>query len=258
MKHLYHFTNDSASRLRVEGTHGHQGGLPSVNLMQLFPGLEEEVAPYSFLDGTSRPTDLALLRALARRTPQGRYIEFGTWRGESIANVAPLIAEAWAITFSTDAMRSAGASEGGIRAAHCFSKDLPNLKLIEANTQTYDFKDLEGQFDLVFVDADHEYPGVTIDTRNAFRLLRDERSVIVWHDYGKDYETVNWQVARGILDGAPSAEHRKNIYHVTNTLCAIYTKQPLQAFVPELHLPDKQFSLRLKMEPLNRPAGTLA
>ena len=95
------------------------------------------------------------------------------------------------------------------------------------------------------MDADHRYKGVTIDTRSAFKLRRDERSVIVWHDYGKGYETVNWQVLRGILDGAPDDAHRKRIFHVSNTLCAVYLPEAITAGYPETGWPTKTFEVHL-------------
>lgn len=248
LKGLYHLSTIESCRHHVVSGYGLAEGLPQVDLLELLGGKQQLIGSYSFLDGTSRPTDIALLRGLASRTSCRRYIEFGTWRGESLANVAPLVEEAWAISFSVDQMRSAGMPESAVKAAHFFSGELPNRTLIEANTQTYDYSELEGKFDLVFVDADHEHPGVTIDTRNAFRLLRDEHSVIVWHDYGKDYETVNWPVLRGILDGCPDDAHRGRIRHVSNTLCAIYTRQDLPAYRPERFLPDKVFDMTLNVQ----------
>jgi hypothetical protein len=142
-------------------------------------------------------------------------------------------------------MKKIGAPEAALRAAHLYSKGLPNIRIIEHNTQTYDFTGLKGTCDMVFVDADHQYPGVTIDTRNAFTLLKDERSIIVWHDYGLGYEKPNWQVFRGILDGAPSDEHRKRIFHVSNTLCAVYLPETVKAGHPEVGWPTKTFSVRI-------------
>jgi hypothetical protein len=37
-----------------------------------------------------------------------------------------------------------------------------------------------GRFDLVFIDGDHSYPYVVSDTRNAFKVLRDDNPMIVW------------------------------------------------------------------------------
>ena len=99
---------------------------------------------------------------------------------------------------------------------------------------------------LVFVDGDHSYDGVRADTEHAFRLLRDERSVIVWHDYVRaSAEDVMWGVAAGMLDGAPPAA-RPHLYHVSNTLCAVYVQGTFRtrtAVVPAL--PDKIFDVRI-------------
>lgn len=246
LKNLYNYTNDAGSKDHVTRVHGMEHGLPTVDLLELLPSLNDTIDHYSFLDGTSRPTDLLLLRGLAKKLNAKRYVEFGTWRGESLANVAPLVEEAVAITFSQAEMRAQGFPEGAVRAARCFSSGLPNVRVHEHNTQTFDFTALVGQCDLVFIDADHEWKGVSIDTANAFTLLRDDRSIIVWHDYGKDYETVNWQVLRGILDGAPSDEHRKRIHHVSNTLCAVYIPEQVHSSRVEKYVPNKAFSMNVE------------
>jgi hypothetical protein len=255
LKGLFHFTTDALCKEHVIKTYGLPDGLPTIDLLDLAPALDDTIRDYTYLDGTSRVTDLALLRLLARRFPQGRYIEFGSWRGESLANVAPLVKEAIAMSFSAADMKRIGASDAAVRAAHLFSHALPNLRRIEHDTQTYDFTALNGTCDMVFVDADHHYPGVTIDTRNAFRLLKDDRSIIVWHDYGAGYETVDWQVLRGILDGAPSAAHRRRIFHVSNTLCAVYLPEPVQASYPEVGWPTKTFTVRVQARPWSPPVG---
>lgn len=101
--------------------------------------------------------------------------------------------------------------------------------------------------DLVFVDGDHSYDGVRCDTEHAFRLLRNERSVIVWHDYMRTSEDdVLWGVVAGILDGAPPGA-RRQLYHVSNTLCAVYIQGEFttsQAVVPAI--PDKTFDVTIR------------
>jgi hypothetical protein len=250
LKGLFNFTTDAICHEHVVKTYGLPNGLPTIDILDLAPGLSDTITHYTYLDGTSRVTDFALLRLLAKRFPEGRYIEFGSWRGESLANVAPFVKEVVAMSFSEADMKRIGASDAAVRASHLFSKDLPNLRRIEHNTQTYDFSELNGSCDMVFVDADHHYPGVTIDTRNAFNLLKDDKSIIVWHDYGTGYESVNWQVLRGILDGAPSDAHRKRIYHVGNTLCAVYLPETVQAGYPEVGWPTKTFTVHIATEPL--------
>ena len=214
----------------VAQVHGLPQGLPSVDLLELFPDFDEVVEPYSFLGGTSLPIDLALLKALARGYPECRYFEIGTWRGESIANVASVAASCTSLSLSAREMEELGffpAGSGSFAQTHrFFSQGLPNVTYIEHNSRTYDFSQLRGGFDLIFVDGDHTYEGVRSDTANVFNLLRDERSVIVWHDYASTPELVRFSVLAGILDGCPP-EKRGKLYHVSNTMCAIYTERPL-------------------------------
>jgi hypothetical protein len=249
MKGLYNLTVEMKSKNLVVSKYGLKQGLPTVDLLDLLPGLNETIDNYSFLEGTSRVTDIVLLKQLAKKFSSCRYLELGTWRGESLYNVAQVSGECYSVSFSEEEMRRAGMGESSIKVSRLFSKGLKNVTDIKANSQTYDFSKLEKSFDLVFVDADHKYEGVKIDTQTAFKLLKDENSIIVWHDFGRGLEGINnWQVLAGALDGAPSEEHRKKIYRVSNTLCGIFFNGKVDAKYPEAFVPNKTFSLSLKAE----------
>ena len=99
---------------------------------------------------------------------------------------------------------------------------------------------------MVFIDGDHHYESVKKDTETAFRLLKSDRSIIVWHDYGLDPETIRWDVMEAILDGAP-AEKRDQIYHISNTLCAVYLPHvfPNHRLIP-YETPKKYFEIEIK------------
>jgi hypothetical protein len=129
-----------------------------------------------------------------------------------------------------------------------FSKDLKNVTHLEGNSLDFDFSPYAGKFDLVFVDGDHHYESVKKDTENAFRLLKDDSAMIVWHDYGHDPSDIRWDVLRGILDGTPR-EKQKNLCRVSNTLCAIYTTRPLNPEYPDKYrAPANRFSITVKGE----------
>ncbi|MFI5151033.1 MAG: class I SAM-dependent methyltransferase [Bacteroidia bacterium] len=252
LKNLYNFTVVTDSKNRVIKKHKLPKGLPTIDLLDLFPALHESIENYTFLEGTSRITDIVILKMLARRFEKARYLEFGTWRGESISNVAQVAQECYSISFSEQEMRAFGIDESSIKVSRIFSRNIPNVKHIEHNSQTYDFSKLEKSFDLVFVDADHKYEGVRIDTSNAFKLLKNEKSILVWHDIGKGLEELNnWEVLAGILDGAPSDEHRKNIYRISNSLCAIYINEKVKSSYPEHFVPNKTFSIQLTAHKLS-------
>lgn len=134
---------------------GFPEGLPTVDLLSILPGFCETVEPYSYLEGTSRTIDLALLKALARRK-DCRYLEIGTWRGESLANVASVAPHCVSVSLSAREMRQMGLSDAFIENHSVFCRDVSNITVIPHNSQTLDFSKL-GKFDLMFVDGDHSY-----------------------------------------------------------------------------------------------------
>jgi predicted O-methyltransferase YrrM len=230
-------------------------GLPTIDLLDIVPGLDETIRPFCFMNGSSRTVDLALLKALARKVPNCRYLEIGTLRGESIVNVAEIAGECVSISLSNQEMMQLGWSANYLENNGFFLGSVSNLKRIGHDSSTFDFSTV-GKFDLVFVDGDHSYDGVKADTQNAFSVLRNRNSVIVWHDYGLEYEAPRWSVMAGILDGAPEHE-RGRIHHVSNTLCAIYLRAQYPAsFVVHPAVPNKIFTVRISAEklPLSRAA----
>lgn len=235
---------------RVRGIHGRSQGLPTVDLLDLFPKCDTVVDPYSFLEGTSLVSDIALLNLLAASLKNCEYLEIGSWRGESLANVSKYAKHCTSISLSHEELRGIGASDEFIKAHNVFVPKNDNVTYIGHNSQTFDFESLGKKFDLIFVDGDHRYQGVKIDTANVFKLLKDDNSVIVWHDYGFSPETVRWSVLAGILDGTPDG-CRKYLYHISNTLCAVYTKRELPGvFVKFPTRPNKSFSLKISADRL--------
>lgn len=216
--------------------YGFEEGLPRVNITDLLPGFSESVSPYSFLDGGSLITDLALLKGLARKCKDCIYLEIGTWRGESVANVASVAKECFTISLPDETLRAMGHTEGYISLHRFFSKDLPNVKHIQHDSRSFNYNSLEKKFDLVFVDGDHHHASVKKDSEAVLPFLNNESSFIVWHDYAFSPERVRWEVLAGILDGLPASEHRF-LYQVSNTLCCIYTKMPLPS---QMLTPDSQ------------------
>jgi predicted O-methyltransferase YrrM len=239
--------DDERYRRRVADEYGRPQGLPTVDLLELFPSFDETVEPYACLEGGSLPVDLALLKAFARKYDACRYLEIGSWRGESAANVASVAAECYSISLSEAEMREAGFGDSFIATSDVFSKTLPNVTHIGHDSRSFDFGTLP-PMDLVFVDGDHSYEGVRSDTLNAFKVLRDQHSVIVWHDYARTTEReVHWDILAAILDGCPR-EKRGNLYHVSNTMCAIYAQGTYSTSYPEYpQLPDKTFAVHLSV-----------
>jgi len=223
--------------------------LPTIDLLSIASEREVLIEPFSFLDGTSLITDIFLLKTLARKVENCNYLEIGSWRGESIANVAKVAKQCTSITLSDDEMRAMNFGEKFIENHGIFSKGVSNIKTHKANSHNFNFDSLGEKYDLIFVDGDHSYAGVLNDTRKVFNLRRDANSFIVWHDYGNTAESVRYSVLNAILDGIPNEKH-KNLYHVSNTMCAIYSEVDL----PENYMTEfptkanKTFAVKVSMK----------
>ena len=247
---LNHVLNaDEVFQKEVQQKYNMPKGLGVVSLSDLFPAFNETVEPYSFLDGTSSLLDLALLRALAKQYADCRYFEIGTWRGESVANVAAFAKECVTLNLPDDEMRRMKLPEEYIGLHRFYSKHRSNVKHLQHHSSDFDFSSI-GKFDLIFVDGDHHYDQVKQDTANVFSLLRNEQSVIVWHDYLDHSGQIRFEVLAGILDGTP-AQFRNNLYHVSNTMCALFTQKKLSvsSFNPYA-VPDKKFRIEISAEKL--------
>ena len=80
--------DEDSNKEDVIRKYGLKDGLPVIEINELFLDFEEVAKPYVYLSGATMPIDIALLRALAKRYAVKNYFEIGTWRGESVANLA--------------------------------------------------------------------------------------------------------------------------------------------------------------------------
>ncbi len=224
---------------------------PTVDINYFIHG-REEVNHYTFLEGGSWITDLALLKSIGAKYKNPDYLEIGSWRGESIANIADLEgSKCTSINLSPEQIIAMGLPEKYANEHGCLIKNRRNIKTVYADSLKFDFSELNQKFDLIFVDGDHSYNAVKSDTANVFKLLKNDKSCIVWHDYGFDPVTPRHSVISAILDGLPAEEH-KHLYHVSNTLCALYTKdENISGFIESnVHSADKVFRVSIESEKL--------
>jgi len=81
----------------------------------------------------------------------------------------------------------------------------------------FDFSPYFNSVDFVFVDGSHAYDYALNDSRIALKLLRNQKGMIVWHDYGHDC----WPgVARALEELSASAPEFKDIRHIQDTTIA--------------------------------------
>ena len=81
-------------------------------------------------------------------------------------------------------LRGAQGARGPHYTTTLSAADRARLTLLQQDSRRFDpaAHGLEGSVDLVFVDGGHDTETVTIDTRNARRMIGDS-GVIVWHDF---------------------------------------------------------------------------
>lgn len=228
----------------------YSNGFPILPIDKLSQDKELEVHPYSFLDGGSLPTDLGLLKLLAKQYNAKNYFEIGTWRGESAANIAPLVNKCYTLNLSKEELKQMDKSDEYINMHRFYSNGIPNINHLEGNSLNYDFDSLKTKFDLIFIDGDHHYNGVKNDTVRVFKHLVHEKSIVVWHDYAFSPENIRHEVFHGILDGLPD-NVKQNIYHVSNTLCAVYIPNidnSIETYKMNPPLtPSKEFKVTIKL-----------
>lgn len=240
------YANTGAHQQEVIRKYNLPKGLPVIDITDLLGSVNETISPYSFLEGTSTPLDLVLLKGLAKKFPGGEYFEIGTWRGESVANVASAGMNCATFNLSDEQLTRRNISEKIIGLQGFYSKKNSAIKHIYGDTRIFDFNLLNKKFDLIFIDGDHNFDSVKNDTVKMFDLLKDENSIIVWHDYGNTPEDIRWDVLHGILEGTPQ-QFRNNLYRISNTLCAIFVRGKFQNYFSEFPAtPKHEFIIRVE------------
>jgi hypothetical protein len=216
-----------------------------IRLVDLMETDEVTITPYAFLSGSSLVTDFAFLQLLCRKYQVKDYLEIGTWRGESAANVAPYVDSVYSFNLSDEQLLNLGLDKNYVESHRFFSKDIPNIQHVFGDSQNFDFDILNKKFDLIFIDGDHSTEAVRRDTKKMLSYLKNDQSILVWHDAKLDAEYPRYEVLMGIYQALPIKMHQ-HIYLVENSLCAVYLPMNDSDESPILNrLPRNFFELKL-------------
>ncbi|MEI7596680.1 MAG: class I SAM-dependent methyltransferase [Bacteroidota bacterium] len=237
--------DESKFKRRINKKYPNQNGLPVIGIENFLNQDGLKITPYAFLEGGSLITDMALLKSLCLKYKVKDYLEFGTWRGESVAVVSSVVENCTTVNLPDNEMIAMNFPVEYISAHRFYSKNIKNISHLQANTLKIDSTFFgDKKFDLIFIDADHHYESVVNDTLLALKLLKNENSVIVWHDYAFNPITVRHSVYAAILDALPE-EKRKNLYHISNTLCAAYIPNDFQSNEILTHTSNRYFEISI-------------
>lgn len=158
---------------------------PKRDIEELTPGTEDvTLASLKFEYFNTEFYELFCIARLIRHIAPENAFEFGTFDGRSTLNIALNLPENGQITtfdLPPDQISYAARTQIGKRF-----RDHPiahRIKQLHGNTASFDFSPQHGQYDFIFIDADHSYENVSRDTDNALKLADPNGSIILWHDY---------------------------------------------------------------------------
>ena len=225
----------------------YKNGLKQISLPQLFPEFDGKLETVAFLDGGSLITDLLLIKNACKTFVTCKYFEIGTWRGESIINLVDVAEDLNTLDLDINDFEKYHFSEDYAKAHSYFIKENSKIKQHLGDSTKFDFAKLNKKFDVIFIDGNHHFDFVVSDTKNIFTHLVHENSIVIWHDYAYSPERIRFEILNAILKGTPEELHQ-NIYHVENTMCAIYIPKNFETNQLKLYdNPRRTFSVELKV-----------
>lgn len=191
----------------------HRKYLPECDAAEVIPRFAEtEVRVRQCPMGTwSTPLiDVFVLIKAAQGFGSQSILELGSYRGDT----ARLIAE----NTGPDVKICAVDIDEQHGAAY---RDLPIGRRIQRKTGRIEpsLFAADEQFDLIFVDADHDLSSVLHDTAVAFKLLRPQ-GVILWHDYMHD---CYYNGMGGVPEALNEFQQKHPILSIRGTSLAIYS-----------------------------------
>jgi predicted O-methyltransferase YrrM len=207
----------------------------TVNLNSIFPQELEKgkVVLENFLGhwGNVSIEELCKICLIVRFVQPKRMLEIGTYNGMTTLQMA-LNAPKDCVTYTLDLPDHIMAAielskvdtlvskhfkeKFGTKTGSYFS-GRSDVNIIQAlgDSATFDYASLGNEkFDVIFVDAAHDYENKKIDSENAFRLL-NKNGVILWHNF-------NDVTSPGVTKYLADIADKYKIYHLRNTMLAVY------------------------------------
>lgn len=222
--------------------------VPLVNLGEFFRGLNTDISidDVTFMTGGSSVLDYMFLKSLMIKFQFKTYLEIGTWMGESIATISDIADKCYSIslpdndTILVDYFRDVN---GKSNFSRYFSYKKNNIVHYQTDSKEFDFSIIPDKIDLVFIDGDHTYQGVKTDTENIFKIIDQEETMVVWHDFKNLRNEFLLSTVQAIYAALPERLH-KNIFGVDNNMCGIYIPDKYLDIFSFENDPDVVYSYR--------------
>lgn len=85
----------------------------------------------------------------------------------------------------------------------CFlnEPEAERITQLYGDSANFNFNEFNNRIDFIFIDGSHSYDYVISDTKQAMKLLRNKKGVILWHDYGRRWTGVTEALNELYLSG---------------------------------------------------------
>lgn len=204
--------------------------LPKRSLSELFPGIESLVLTVSAAElyrerGTLPLEERLSLAAICRFLQPHTIFEIGTFEGATTVTLvehSPPEARVYTLDLAprAEAPTRIAVEIGNITGLKFelgkYFRQTPHRERIVqlfGDSARFDFGPFRSTIDLAFIDGNHAFDNVLIDSANAFQMVRPG-GVIVWDDYDSQY-------GPGVVRALNRLAGEHAIYHLRGTRLAI-------------------------------------
>jgi len=184
--------------------------------------------PPAYSGGLMALENVILIKFLNIINPS-RIFEFGTYRGETARLIIENLdfqsnndrklytldlADLTNITFDSNDKDLAIHS---INSDKVYLSSEKNNSVIQIYCDSLEFNpdSIDHKFELILVDANHSYKYVKNDTEKALKMIKKEKSVILWHDYNNP----EFPDLSNYLDKL--AANGLDLYHIEETMLCV-------------------------------------
>lgn len=96
----YVYEHNDPTKNYIVKHYGLKDGLTTIDFLEILPEFKDTITHFTSLSHSSTVLDYGLLKGLSRKFKECRYLEIGTWYGESLVNVASIAKECVSISLS--------------------------------------------------------------------------------------------------------------------------------------------------------------
>jgi len=208
--------------------------LPTVDLLDLLPeDMPIHVREPVESDGNISLTEIAVISKLIKNHNPSQLFELGTFDGRTTLNMAAncsrnarvytldLPREKASLTELPIAPGEEKYIEKEVSGSRYLGTDCEQkITQLYGDSATFDFSPFLDTMDFIFVDGAHSYEYVLNDSKQALKLLKGGKGLILWHDYDKIWwEGLTIALNELYLEGAQFKEIKH--IHGTSLVCLI-------------------------------------